>query len=132
MQVNCQRATAGLPAATGALAAERDRRRREQLDPSWIDNADDEVDFLVQRQLDAGGWEEIATVTADVTTCTDTGLAAETEQCYRALARSEAGSSPASITACATTDPPAPPAAPGDLVALSTGPTSRASSPRAS
>lgn len=55
-------------------------------------------------------WTTIATTGQDVTVYTDAGLAAGTTYWFRVFVENDAGDSPASNVAAATTAPEAPPA----------------------
>jgi hypothetical protein len=83
-----------------------------QIDLSWMDQADDEDGFTIERSTDGGStFTEIATVGLDVTSYSDLDLAPLTEYCYRVRAFNLAGNSGYSNTDCATTldvpmDPP--------------------------
>ncbi len=92
-----------------------------QIDVTWQDNAVDETRFDIERRLgQTGTFVKIAEVGANVTNFSDTGLAADTEQCYRVRAVKAAGRatefSGYSNIGCATTDPgpPPPPPPPSD------------------
>lgn len=88
------------------------------IDLSWIDNSGDEDNFIIERDA-GGGFSQIATVGANVTSYTDNGLAASTTYTYRVAASNAGGNSGYSNQASATTDapPPTPPAAPSGLSA---------------
>ncbi|MFP3937125.1 MAG: fibronectin type III domain-containing protein [Phycisphaerae bacterium] len=58
-----------------------------QIDLTWTDNSDNEDDFRVERSLDGSSFSEIATVGANVTTYSDTGLSESTTYYYRVRAR---------------------------------------------
>jgi len=57
-----------------------------QIDLSWTDNSDDEDDFHIERSPDGINWTEIATVPANTTSYSDTGLDCGTEYHYRVRA----------------------------------------------
>lgn len=85
-----------------------------EIDLAWTDNADNEDGFTIERS--PGGqntWTEIATIEADVTTHSDTGLATDTTYDYRVRAFNTGGTSTWSNTASATT--PAGCQSPGSL-----------------
>lgn len=93
-----------------------------QIDLSWIDNSSNESNFRIERRTGAGAFAEIATVGPNVTTYSDTGLAAETTYTYRVRASNSAGTSAYSNEATATTPAPPPvPAAPTSLAATPIG-----------
>ncbi len=53
----------------------------------WQDNSDNEIGFNIERKTGAGGtYSEIATLEADVTTYSDTGLSEDTTYYYRVRA----------------------------------------------
>lgn len=70
---------------------------------SWTDNSSDESNFVVERKVGAGAFEELVTLPANATTYQDNGLAMATNYCYRVLATNALGSSPPSAEACQTT-----------------------------
>ena len=76
-----------------------------QINLAWTDNANNETGFKIERCQNAGcvNFVEIATVGADVTTFSDTGLAASTTYDYRVRATNAGGDSAYSNTAEATT-----------------------------
>jgi titin len=101
------------PAAPSALTATAVSSNR--VDLSWTDNAGNETGFLIERSPDGINFTQIATVGANVTTYSNTGLTASTTYYYRVRATNSAGNSAYSNTANATTGPSAPPAAPSNL-----------------
>lgn len=65
-----------------------------QIDLSWTDNSSDESGFKIERKTGSGGtYAEIATVVADVTSYSNTGLTASTTYYYRVRAYSSSGDS---------------------------------------
>jgi hypothetical protein len=70
----------------------------------WTDNASDESGFAVERSADNVNFVEIGTVSANITSYADNGLAPETTYYYRVEANNGAGASGFSNTASATTD----------------------------
>jgi fibronectin type 3 domain-containing protein len=91
----------------------------EQVELSWTDNATDESGFRVERSDNGVDFAEIASLAADSTAFSDTGLAADTTYYYRVSAYSGAGTSGYSNDAWATTlsAPLLPPLAPSNLAA---------------
>ena len=58
-----------------------------QIDLTWTDNSPGETGFKIERETGSGGtYSQIATVDADVTTYSDTGLSVGTRYCYRVMA----------------------------------------------
>ena len=90
-----------------------------QINLAWTDNASNEDGFKIERKTGAGGtYAEIGSVGANVTSFSNTGLAASTEYFYRVLAHNTAGNSVYSNEANATTQSaPTPPNAPSSLTA---------------
>jgi titin len=86
-----------------------------QINLSWTDNSSDETSFIIERAPDvaggAGTFAPIATVGANVTSYSSTGLTASTTYWYRVQASNANGSSAYSAAVSAST-PQAPPAAP--------------------
>ncbi len=77
-----------------------------QINLSWTDNSSAETGFRIERKTGSGGtYSEIATVSANVTSYSDTGLSASTTYYYRVLAYNDAGNSAYSNEANATTSP---------------------------
>lgn len=76
----------------------------DRIDLRWDDVAD-ESGYRLERSSDGGSeWATIGTTGRDVTTATDTGLLAGTTYWYRVFAANDAGESPPSDAAGATTD----------------------------
>src|SRR5258708_1958680 len=90
---------------------------------SWVDNSNNETSFLVYR-WSGSTWVQIATVGANVTTYTDTGLQPSTTYLHIACAQNSAGTNCPSTYSTATTQGVTitAPAAPSGMsaVALST------------
>jgi hypothetical protein len=58
-----------------------------EIDLTWVDNADDETAYFIERSPDGtSGWEEIDSVAADETIYHDTGLEINTTYFYRVRA----------------------------------------------
>lgn len=101
------------PSAPGTLSATA--VSSSQINLAWGDS-DTEDGFKVERSLDGSSWTEIATLGANTTTFSDTGLSASTTYYYRVYAYNVAGASPYSNVASASTQAPlATPLAPGNL-----------------
>ncbi len=80
------------PAAPSALVA--NNPTTSTIDVSWTDNSSDEDNFELQRSLTAGsGFTTIATLGANTTSYTDTGLASATTYWYRVRATNTGGDS---------------------------------------
>jgi hypothetical protein len=71
---------------------------------NWSDNSGNEVGFKIERMSVSGMFVEVARVGANVTTYTDSNLAAGTAYCYAVRAFHNAGSSDATNAACGTTE----------------------------
>jgi len=88
-----------------------------QINLAWSDNSSDETGFKIERSLTAtSGFAQIATVGANATSYSNTGLSASTTYYYRVRAYNGAGDSAYSNPASATTAG-IPPAAPSSLTA---------------
>jgi len=100
-----------LPAAPTGLTATA--AGQTQINLAWTDNASDETGFQIERCTGAGcsSFAQIATVGANVTTYSNTGLSSATSYSYRVRANNANGNSGYSNTASATTAAP-PDAAP--------------------
>jgi len=70
---------------------------------TWVDNSSNETGFLIERKLGAGNYSQIATVAANTTTFTDTGLSSGTSYTYRVRATNSVGNSAYSNEAAVTT-----------------------------
>lgn len=111
------------PAAPTGLTATPISSSR--IDLAWTDNSTNEDGFKIERCTGAAAFcdtnpanfAQIAQVGANVTTYSDTGLAASTTYSYRVRAFNSGGNSGYSNTADATTLAPNPPAAPSNLTA---------------
>src|SRR5204863_127812 len=74
-----------------------------QVNLLWTDNSSDEIRFEIERRSGNGGFQQVATVNADATFYSDTGLAPGTTYTYRVRAANGAGASGYSNEATATT-----------------------------
>jgi titin len=103
------------PIAPGSLTATA--VSHTQIDLAWADNSSNESGFKIERKLtSAAVFAEIATVGANVTSFSSTGLSASTSYTHRVRAYNASGNSSYSNNASATTLV-TPPAAPSDLTA---------------
>ena len=81
-RLNANNAVLGLPTVPTGLSATV--MSQSQITLSWTDNADDESGFRIERRTGTnGGFSEIASVGADITSHSDTGLAQGTTYYYR-------------------------------------------------
>src|SRR5204863_5014203 len=88
-----------------------------QINLSWTDNASNEDGFQIERSLDGVSFSPLASVAANVTIYSDTGLNAATAYSYRVRAYNASGNSDYSNASSATTAA-ALPAAPSALTAV--------------
>jgi len=88
-----------VPNAPTSLTATAQKKLRIQL--AWKDNANNETGFKVERSVGGVTWTEIATLGANVTSYSSTGLTAGTTYSYRVRAYNAAGNSAYSNTASA-------------------------------
>jgi len=100
------------PSGLGASATATDT-----IQLSWTDNSVNEDGFTIERSPDGLSFGPIASVGANVTGYTDTGLTAGTTYHYRVFAFNTAGDSATTNVANATTPTPQPPASPSGLTA---------------
>jgi hypothetical protein len=70
---------------------------------AWVDNANNESGFSIERSLNGSTWSQIATVGADVTGYVNSGLSSGTTYSYRVRAYNSGGNSAYSNTASAAT-----------------------------
>jgi hypothetical protein len=96
------------PAAPGELAATA--VSSSAIEVRWTDRADNEDGFDVERSIEGGAWQLIASLGPDETWLSDGDLPASTSCAYRVLAFNADGDSDWSNVASATTD--APPSTP--------------------
>jgi titin len=106
---------AGPPTAPSGLAATAMSSSR--IDLAWTDNSNNEDGFKIERRLSSTAtYTEIATVGANVTSFSSTGLSPNTGYTYRVRASNISGNSAYSNEASATTLR-TPPAKPSNLTA---------------
>lgn len=116
---NATTSSSAPPAAPTNLAATATSSSTIAL--AWNDNSTNETGFKVERApLATGIYAQVGAPAAGATSYNDPGLAASTTYLYRVRATNAAGDSAYSNTATATTQAPAPPAAPSNLTAAAT------------
>ena len=76
----------------------------KEIDLSWTDNSYDELGFKIERKLYGESFTQINTVSANVTSYSDTGLSSYRSYYYRVRAYNDAGNSDYSNEASTTTD----------------------------
>jgi hypothetical protein len=110
-------ATAAPPNAPSGLTATA--VSSSQINLAWTDNSNDETEFVIAQSTTAGGpYTDIATVGANTTSYSRTGLSPSTTYYFVVRAVNAAGNSPNSNQASATTQGTvSPPAAPSGLTA---------------
>jgi transglutaminase-like putative cysteine protease len=81
---------------------------------SWRDNSNDETGFTLQRATNGGSFADRASLAANTTSFTDTGLVAGTTYSYRVRAWNGSGNSEFSntVTVITPAEPPPPPPQP--------------------
>jgi subtilisin family serine protease len=90
-----------IPSAPANLAARA--VSTSQINLTWSDNSSNETGFRIERSTDGRSWSQIATVGADVTSFSSTGLKKNTTYHFRVRAYNGAGNSTYSSTASAKT-----------------------------
>lgn len=95
-----------IPAAPTSLLASAASTSSIAL--SWTDNASNETGYYVERSPDDSTWTQIASLSANVTTYTDSSLASATTYYYRVRAYNAGGDSAYTNVASATTQTPPP------------------------
>ena len=104
------------PTAPSDLAVAEEAGPQVKL--TWVDNADNETGFAIERSEDGTNFTALASVGAGVTNYVDTTVTAGMTYTYQVAAFNGVGSSAFSNTATLTiSGPPAPPAAPSGLTA---------------
>jgi hypothetical protein len=90
-----------------------------QIIISWLDNATNETNYIVERKTAASGYSQVGILASNSVAFADTALSPATTYTYRVKAINTAGDSAYSNEASATTltPPPQPPAAPSGLTA---------------
>ena len=109
-----------LPAPTGPTGLTATAVSSSQINLTWVDSDTTEQGFKIERCTGAGcsNFAQIATVGANVTSYSNTGLTGSTSYSYRVRAYNAGGDSNYSNTASAVTQAaPALPAAPTNLAA---------------
>jgi subtilisin family serine protease len=100
-RINAFAAVSRPPAPSNLAAA---ATSSSQINLSWTDNSYNETGFKIERKIGATGtYSQVATVGANVTTYSDTGLNGSTTYYYRVRAYKTAGDSSYSNEASATT-----------------------------
>jgi hypothetical protein len=77
---------------------------RTQINLTWVDQANNEDGFKIERKQGGGTFTQIATVGANITTYADTGLTRNTQYTYRVRAYNSSGNSAYSNTDNARTN----------------------------
>lgn len=90
------------------LQIPNDQASAAGLQLTWADNSTDETGFKIERRLSAGTFGIVASVAANVTSYSDSGLIDNTTYCYRVNAFNGVGSSPYTPEVCGTTPAPTP------------------------
>jgi titin len=87
-----------------------------QIDMSWLDNASDETNYIVERKIEGGIYSIIATLPANTIIYSDTSVSENTKYYYRVKAKNSYGDSGYSNEINITTPPcGTPPNAPSNL-----------------
>jgi predicted phage tail protein len=95
--------TAPPPALAAPTSLTATAASRSRINLAWKDNASNESGFRIERSLDGVTFNPIATVGANKTTYTNTGLNRSTKYYYRVRAYNASGNSAYSNIASATT-----------------------------
>jgi len=93
-----------------------------EVNLSWVDNADDEAGFRIYRSTSGAAFEQIADVAQNYNSFADVTVLPEQSYSYRIAAYSEFGESDSSNTVQVNTPAPPAPSAPASLVAEASGP----------
>ncbi len=109
-------ATASTPTAPSGFTATA--TGSTEINLSWADNSNNESGFKIERKTgSAGAWSQVASVSQNVTSYNNSGLAVSTEYYYRVRSYNSVGNSAYSNEANATTSAGTP-NAPTDLGAV--------------
>ena len=73
------------------------------INVTWTDNSSNKETFVIERSINGGLFNPLATVSANTTARLDTGLSGSTTYCYRVAASNVGGASVFSPQGCATT-----------------------------
>ncbi len=92
------------PSSLAAVAVSSSR-----IDLTWTDRSNNETGFKIERKEAGGSYSQIATVAANTTTYSNTGLSADKTYYYRVRAYNSAGNSAYSNEVSVTTSVPAAP-----------------------
>jgi hypothetical protein len=79
------------PAAPSNLRVTKNAETAVML--SWTDNSTNEIGFKIYRSLDGSNFTQVLTTGAKVTSCTDSGLRADTKYFYSVRAYNSFGDS---------------------------------------
>jgi transcriptional regulator CtsR len=104
--------TGVIPATPSDLEATTVSKSKIKL--TWTDRSNNETGFKIERRVGGGSYSQIATVAANITTYSDTGLSAGKTYYYRVRAYNSTGNSAYSNQVSTTTSTPD---APSDLSA---------------
>jgi predicted phage tail protein len=96
-------AAATAPAAPTGLVATATAASSSAITITWVDQANNEDGFKIERKTGTGSFTQIATVGPNITTFANSGLASATNYTYRVRAYNTVGNSAYSNTASATT-----------------------------
>src|ERR1051326_688132 len=95
-----------------------------RIDLAWVDNSTNETSFRIERKTGSGGtYSEIASVSQNVNTFSDTTVSGGTTYFYRVRARNAVGDSAYLTEQSITTPSATAPAAPSALLLSSPSPT---------
>ncbi|MFA5794913.1 MAG: fibronectin type III domain-containing protein [Candidatus Brocadiia bacterium] len=87
-----------------------------QVNVTWVDNADNEEGYKIERKIGAGSYDQLATVGPDVRSYSDSRASASTNYSYRVRGYNTAGDSSYSNEISLTTPAPTLPGAPTSLI----------------
>ncbi len=102
------------PAAPTSLTATL--QNGPQINLTWKDNSTTETKYVVERSVDGSAFTQLATLAANSTSYTNTGIVAGSTYAYRVMALNVAGQS--AYSNVATVVVPAMPAAPSNFAAV--------------
>jgi hypothetical protein len=110
--------TSSIPVPAGPTSLSAVASNSTTINLAWKDNATNETSYIIQRSLtESSGFATVATLSANTTSYSNSGLNSSTTYYYRIQAVNSSGSSAWSTVVSAKTTSAVPPVSPTNLVA---------------